>query len=183
MLDVDAFVRGCKEAAAGDDGVKGVRKLMRDVIATPHDITDRLGVPNKGGIETLYHGEDLTVLNIVWAPQMAVPPHNHLMWAIIGIYQGAEDNIFWRNKDGVLEAAGAEALRAGDVSTLGKDIIHSVNNPTDDYTGALHVYGGDFFGITRSDWDSSTLRERPFDIERTRQNFATANARWECSQE
>ncbi len=181
-MDIDAFIQSCKEAAARDKGVKRVREIMRETASKPHDITKRLGEPNKGGIETLYHGEDLTILNIVWAPQMSVPPHNHLMWAIIGIYQGAEDNIFWRNKDGVLEAAGAEALRAGDVGTLGKDIIHSVNNPTDSYTGALHVYGGDFFGVTRSDWDASTLTERPFDIERTRKNFATANARWESYQ-
>jgi predicted metal-dependent enzyme (double-stranded beta helix superfamily) len=27
---------------------------------------------------------------------MMVMPHNHHMWAIIGVYGGREDNIFWR---------------------------------------------------------------------------------------
>jgi hypothetical protein len=27
---------------------------------------------------------------------MTVMPHNHNMWAIIGIYTGREDNILWR---------------------------------------------------------------------------------------
>jgi predicted metal-dependent enzyme (double-stranded beta helix superfamily) len=27
---------------------------------------------------------------------MSVMPHNHEMWAVIGIYTGREDNILWR---------------------------------------------------------------------------------------
>jgi predicted metal-dependent enzyme (double-stranded beta helix superfamily) len=42
-------------------------------------------------------------------------PHNHQMWAVIGVYTGREDNIFWRRipgGGGRLEAAGARALSA-----------------------------------------------------------------------
>ena len=48
---------------------------------------------------------------------------------------------------------------------LPDDAIHSVVNPIPRLTGAIHVYGGDFFAVPRSEWDSQTLRERPFDIE------------------
>ena len=46
---------------------------------------------------------------------MRSPVHNHNMWAVIGIYTGREDNIFWRKlKDGKhIEAAGAKSLMAG----------------------------------------------------------------------
>jgi len=27
---------------------------------------------------------------------MTIMPDNHRMWAVIGIYTGREDNIFWR---------------------------------------------------------------------------------------
>jgi predicted metal-dependent enzyme (double-stranded beta helix superfamily) len=41
-------------------------------------------------------------------------PLNHGMWAVIGIYTGREDNIFWRRPadvpGGRIEAAGARAL-------------------------------------------------------------------------
>ena len=80
---------------------------------------------------------------------------------------GREDNIYWRRikdeKNGLIEAAGARALVAGDVVPLGKDIIHSVTNPIMKLSGAIHVYGGDFFEIERSEWDPEKLHERPYD--------------------
>ena len=106
---------------------------------------------------------------------MTINPHNHRIWSVIGIYQGREDNIFWRRQpgrpDGRIEAAGAQSLLAGDVTPLGQDIIHSVTNPIERLTGAIHVYGGDFFAVERSEWDSETLTERPCDIARVRAMF------------
>ena len=110
---------------------------------------------------------------------MTLMPHNHEMWAVIGIYSGREDNIFWRrikgDARGSIEAAGARALGERDVEPLGRDIIHSVTNPIARYTGALHVYGGDFFGVSRSEWDPESLREKPYDVEKLRRIFEASN--------
>ena len=62
---------------------------------------------------------------------------------------------------------------------LGRDIIHSVTNPISRHTGALHVYGGGFFGVKRSEWDPETLQERPFDLEDAVRRFREANERFE----
>ena len=40
--------------------------------------------------------DELTVLHVVWAPRMTIYPHDHRMWAAIGIYAGQEDNSFFR---------------------------------------------------------------------------------------
>jgi hypothetical protein len=53
--------------------------------------------------------------------------------------------------------------------------IHSVTNPLSRFTGALHVYGGDFFGIERSEWDPATLREQRYDVEKALRLFEEAN--------
>ena len=78
---------------------------------------------------------------------------------------GREDNIFWRRlpgSPGKVEAAGAKALCERDAEPLGHNIIHSVTNPIPRLTGAIHVYGGDFFDPThRSEWDPETLLEGP----------------------
>ena len=109
-------------------------------------------------------------------------PHNHRMWAVIGIYTGREDNIFWRRVPSLegdkLEAAGVKALCARNVVNLGHDIVHSVINPIPRLTGAIHVYGGDFFGVPRSEWDPETLREQPSGGEKTRHRFEEANERF-----
>lgn len=76
-----------------------------------------------------------------------------------------------------IEAAGARALGDRDTVTLGHDIIHSVTNPIPRLTGAIHVYGGEFFTTPRSEWDPETLLEQPFSVERALKSFEEANAR------
>jgi predicted metal-dependent enzyme (double-stranded beta helix superfamily) len=97
--------------------------------------------PDKGGFSLLYHAPDLTVLHVVWAPGMRIYPHNHQMWAIIGIYAGQEDNSFFRRTGDdrrTLVESGGKELRVGDVVTLGDDTIHAVAKPTSGLTGAIH---------------------------------------------
>ena len=92
-------------------------------------------------------------------------PHKHRMWAVIGIYSGREDNIFWRRIPGApnkIEAAGAKSLCERDAVPLGSDIIHSVINPIDQLTGAIHIYGGDFFAAERSEKAKAPFGERGF---------------------
>ena len=69
---------------------------------------------------------------------------------------GREDSIFWRRLPGEkVVAAGAKALCQRDIERLGRDIIHSVTNPIPRFTGAIHVYGGDFFSEAgRSEWET-----------------------------
>jgi predicted metal-dependent enzyme (double-stranded beta helix superfamily) len=178
MFDLDRFVADCRGALAADGSHKLVREVVARAVSEPADVLRGLGEPTRGVLQTLHRSPGLTVLNIVWAPYMTVMPHNHNMWAVIGIYSGREDNIFWRRvpgRGGHLEAAGARALARGDAEPLGRDIVHSVTNPIPRLTAAIHVYGGDFFGAERSEWDPETLDERPFDAERAVRQFDEAN--------
>ena len=180
MFDLDRFIAECREAVRGTDGQRAVRELVARAVSEPGEVLRALGEPTRAGLNTLYRSDTLTVLNLVWGPHMTLSPHNHGMWAVIGLYTGREDNIFWRRieEEGVsrVEAAGAKALSAGEAAALGRDIIHSVLNPIPRLTGALHVYGGDFFRPGRSEWDAETLREGPYDAEKTRALFEAANA-------
>lgn len=45
-------------------------------------------------------------------------------------------------------------------------------------TGAIHVYGGDFFEMHRSEWEAETLQERPYDIEGNMKLFEDANRKY-----
>jgi predicted metal-dependent enzyme (double-stranded beta helix superfamily) len=145
----------------------------------PGAVLKRLGEPQRAEMQRLYCSDDLTILNVVWAPWMTLLPHNHRMWAIIGIYSGREDNIFWRRVAGgtKVEAAGARALSEKDAVPLGADIIHSVTNPIPRLTGAIHVYGGNFFAVPRSEWDAETLLEQACDGDRMARRFEEANER------
>ena len=96
---------------------------------------------------------------------------------MIGIYTGGEDNTFYRRRQGGgLEQSGGRSLRPGDVCLLGDDTIHAVANPTGDYAGAIHVYGGDLSAPARSEWDPVTFEERPYDVDAMHATFEAANA-------
>ena len=180
MFDLDQFTSDCQAALAADKSHRHVRDVVARAVADPASMLKALGEPQCAGLHKLYRSDDLTILNVVWAPMMTIMPHNHSMWAVIGIYTGREDNIFWRRlpgSPGRVEAAGAKALCARDATLLGSDIIHSVTNPIPRLTGAIHVYGGDFFDPThRREWDPETLLEGPFDPERAVRRFEEANA-------
>jgi len=118
------------------------------------------------------------VLNAIWAPGMGLYPHDHRMWAVIGIYGGVEDNALYRRGPDGIVASGGRTLRVGDVLSLGSQAIHSVSNPERRFTGAIHVYGGDFVAQPRSQWDPETLVEQAYDLEQVRRLFAEANAAW-----
>jgi predicted metal-dependent enzyme (double-stranded beta helix superfamily) len=179
MFDLEQFTADCRAALKADSSHKSVREVVVRAVSDPAAVLKGLGEPKRAEIQKLYHAPDLTILNVIWAPMMTVMPHDHQMWAVIGIYSGREDNMFWRrlpdNRSHV-EAAGARALCVGDAEPLGHNIIHSVTNPIPRLTGAIHVYGGDFFGAHRSEWDPETLMEGPFDPDRAMRRFEEANA-------
>jgi predicted metal-dependent enzyme (double-stranded beta helix superfamily) len=180
-FDLQRLVADCQAALREDRPERAMRELIARAVREPGALLDALGEPLRAGIQRLHHAPELTILNVIWAPHMTLMPHDHRMWAVIGIYAGREDNTFWRRigdeAPGRIEAAGARALSSGEAASLGRDIIHSVTNPSPRLTAALHVYGGDFFGQSRSEWDPGTLLERPFDVERALRQFEEANAR------
>jgi predicted metal-dependent enzyme (double-stranded beta helix superfamily) len=146
-------------------------------VTEPGQILKALGEPGFSGIQTLHRSENLTILNVLWGPGMTLYPHDHRMWAVIGIYSGREDNSFYRRSENGLTAHGGKTVNLKETLPLGEAVIHAVTNPLDQITAAIHVYGGDFFATPRSEWDPRTLEERPFDIERAREVFEEANKR------
>jgi predicted metal-dependent enzyme (double-stranded beta helix superfamily) len=180
VFDLDRFVEDCRTAIAADPSHKAVREVLQRANQDPAAILKTLGEPTRAGVTPLHKSATLTVLNVVWGKRMTIMPHNHTIWAVIGVYTGREDNIFWRRvpgaPDGLIEAAGAKSLGERCAEPLGPDVIHSVTNPLGRLTGAIHVYGGDFYGVTRSDWDPEDLCERPYDFVLHRQMFEEANA-------
>ena len=72
---------------------------------------------------------------------------------------------------------GSRDAEAGDVLMLGSQAIHSVSNPTRQWTAALHVYGGDFFNEARTQWGTIDGPGEPFDAESTRAVLAAADQR------
>jgi predicted metal-dependent enzyme (double-stranded beta helix superfamily) len=175
MFNIDEFVSDCRTALAESEPRLAIKELLTRTVAAPADIAHALPT-ERAAIAPLHTADDLTVLHVVWAPGMRFRPHNHLMWAAIGLYGGQEDNTFYRRVDSRIVESGGRNLQTGDVALLGDDTIHAVRNPRRTFTGAIHIYGGDITARPgRSEWDEDTTEEVAYDFDRTRRHFEAAN--------
>lgn len=177
MFDKDRFIEDCRAALKERNAQSAVRELVARAVSDPAQVVRALGEPERSGVNTIYRAEDLTILNLCWGPRMVFKPHDHRMWAVIGIYGGREENTFFRRSPDGLTRHGMKELNAKDTVPLGESIIHAVTNPLDQITAAIHVYGGDFFATPRSEWDPQTFVEQPYSVEDTMRAFEEANQR------
>ena len=181
MAVTDELVVGCVDAIAEKDPRGAVREVLEQALAS-RKLGDAFSNPT-AGLNVLYNAPDLTVINLVWPPLFSLYPHDHRMWAAICIYSGREDNAFYRRRGESIVCSGGKELLEGDVQLLGDDVIHAVQNPGRSYTGAIHVYGGDFIAKPRSQWDADTLEEHSYDLEAVRQEFDLAEKRFKATRD
>src|SRR5258708_37187774 len=141
MFDIDRFASDCR-AALAERGSEAIREVVSRAVADAGEILRAMGEPEGASAGVLVRTPDLTILNVVWGARQWTLPHNHNLRAVIGMYGGGEDNIFWRrlpeDARGRVEAAGAQSLRQGHVAVLGPDIIHSLTKPLAALSISLH---------------------------------------------
>ncbi len=170
MFVIEDFVASCRDALSeGPRAAVAVGEEIDRATSTPHALEAAVGdLPDIASFETWHRSPELTILHVVWPPGVDLFAHDHRMWAAIGLYGGREDNTFYRRDDqGRLDARGdGVSLRAGDSVVLGTQTIHSVANPSREWTGSIHVYGGDYFSPGREMWPDADGPAEAFDSAR-----------------
>lgn len=163
MFDLDAFVAECRSALTETQPVLAIQEALERALARPKDLETVM--PAEPGVEVLHRAEDLTVLHVLIPPGRSPSlPHDHRMWALVGIYAGQEDNRFFRRAESGLTATGGRSLRVSDTLAMGERTVHAIHNPLNhDTLAALHVYGGDLVGAERSMWTDPGYQEEPYD--------------------
>lgn len=178
-FDKDTFVTECLAAVRSGNGAHAaVKEIVDRAVSSPSAIEAEAGDRTVSPMMRIWHRSDeLTVLHIVWPPDVDLFAHDHNMWAVIGIYGGREDNQFYRRlNNGRIEPHTGKTITQRDVIMLGSDVVHSVANPTREWTAALHVYGGEFFTTPRTMWRKDTLEPMVFDAEFVKQSLEAAAA-------
>ena len=166
MFDVDEFVAECHVARADGEPILAIKDIVDRVVAGPGSVAKALSA--EPGVEVLHRSAELTVLNVV-VPCGSHPvlPHDHRMWALVGVYGGQEDNRFFRRAEHGLSESGGRSLMVSDSLAMGDDTIHSIGNPlAHSALAAIHVYGGDLLAAERSMWIEPGYEEQPYDASR-----------------
>jgi predicted metal-dependent enzyme (double-stranded beta helix superfamily) len=160
-FELNRFIEECLKSVSDANPVERVRRLLQTAVDDPSISTV---LPAEAEDETLLHAsEQLTVYSLRLTPGILYPPHEHKMTAVIGLYEGAETNYFYRRDGSSLTRTTVNESRAPEVLVLPPDAIHSVANPGQSYSRAIHVYLGPLTKIERSVWAADGTQERPFD--------------------
>ncbi|MEO0608460.1 MAG: hypothetical protein AAFY82_09530 [Pseudomonadota bacterium] len=160
MSSKDAFIEAIRNANE-TGGPEAIRAALSEAITAWAGPPPWLENTDKGEFSMVYKDEAVTIMNIIWPPGVITEPHNHNSWAVIGIYQGREDNLLWTRDGDAISPAGAITLAAGDTQVMQRDDIHTAFNPSNQMTGAIHVYQGDFLETEKREWDPVTHEARP----------------------
>jgi predicted metal-dependent enzyme (double-stranded beta helix superfamily) len=105
-----------------------IKEILDRAVAEPDAVAATLQA--KPGVDVLHRSPDLTVISVLPVGLPATPPHDHRMWALVGIYGGQEDNEFFRRADTGLAESGGRSLRVSDTLAMGDDTIHAIRNPS-----------------------------------------------------
>ncbi len=140
-----------------------LERLLKDSKALPDELFKPR--PDRFAMNLLYMPEDeaFSIIGGVWQPGQTTPIHDHLTWALIGVYQGEEtESIYRRTDDGSdprvarIEKVSDRTHGKGHVTVLGQRGIHRVSNLSQKPTRSIHVYGRDIGHTERHSYDPVT---------------------------
>ena len=78
-MNLDQLNADCREALSDAAPTRAVREIVARAVYDRGRLEQALGTPTEGGIQRLHLSDELTVLNVIWAPRMTLMPHNHNM--------------------------------------------------------------------------------------------------------
>jgi predicted metal-dependent enzyme (double-stranded beta helix superfamily) len=174
-FSIEAFAAGCTEAMKGEKSGRLAAKAYLQRTLREHDTADivaalEAAIPAGASVgEMIVHrSAALTLLYARVPARFQSGIHNHTVCAVIGQLVGEERSVVYdKNDDGTLRVRETITTRPGEVMSLTADAIHHIENPGDETSRALHVYGGDFGALMdqRSLWSPGDHREGPFSFE------------------
>ena len=169
---VEEFIRTCRMLVVGDSPVVEIARALEQLVAEPTALAAQIPEPVErpdgsvaGFDELLFEDDSLTVFVVHSAPGIQQPPHDHLVSAVIGVYEGIEEQRYFRRHGGSLVPSGAADIGPGDVLTLGPNAVHAIS-ASGRWCRAVHVYLGALSSIERSLFDPDTFDEEPMTVER-----------------
>lgn len=173
---IDGFARGCQDAMDKAENRKlAAKQFLEQTLRenSPEAIIDVLqsAIPPGASIgEMIVHAsEDLTMLFARVPPRFQSGIHNHTVFACIGQLRGEEvSTIFEPAEMGRgLQVTHTITSQTGEVVDLPADVIHCIENPREDYSLSLHIYGGDFGSLMdkRRLWSVNGHEEMAFSFQ------------------
>ena len=106
----------------------------------------------------------LSLFALVVPSGSETPVHDHLAWGLVGLYQGAQDEDIYAEREGGLELLESRALRPGDFYELipPQDDIHRVRTTSEETSVSIHLLTNDTGCVWRHTFDPESGERSPF---------------------
>jgi 3-mercaptopropionate dioxygenase len=164
IQDVDRIVRGYPSES---EILLHLKPALEKLISSPGSVPTGAFTPRKDrfAMNLLQMPEDeaYSIIGGVWHPGQTTPIHDHLTWALIGVYEGEErEALFRRIDDGSnsklarIQQVSERVNKKGHVTVLGHSGIHRVDNISLKPTTSVHIYGRDIGNAERHSYDPVT---------------------------
>lgn len=155
-FNLDAFVKTLKSLRHETEALARIKDVMDAAFADP--VAIRKGMPSFHEDETtLFEDDTISIWHCRFNPGTPIPPHDHQMSAIIGLFAGIERNSFYKNKtEGKISLTGHTDMEPGDILQIAPTAIHSVECLSETPSCGIHVYFGPLTQIDRSLYDTNT---------------------------
>ncbi len=170
IQDVDRVIRGYSSES---EILLHLKPVLEKLVGSPGSVPAKAFTPRKDrfAMNLLQMPEDeaYSIIGGVWHPGQTTPIHDHLTWALIGVYEGEErEALFRRTDDGSdpklakIQQVSETVHKKGHATVLGHRGIHRVDNISLKPTLSVHVYGRDIGHAERHSYDPVTGEIRKF---------------------
>ena len=175
---LEDLVDTCKLSVACDSPHSMILDAMRHLFADPAALASQIPRFTEaeveptargwlvGGEHLLHRDQDLTIMLIDTLPGVVQPPHEHNVDVFIGVFEGCEEQRFWKRTDDGIVSTPGQSLKAGDILSLGVQAVHAISAPRDQHARAVHVYLGDVYDVARSVFHPESLLEHRYTSDR-----------------
>jgi predicted metal-dependent enzyme (double-stranded beta helix superfamily) len=164
IKDVDGAVRG---NSSESEILLHLKPVLEKLVSSPTSVPAKAFTPRKDrfamNLIQMPEDEAYSIIGGVWHPGQTTPIHDHLTWAMIGVYEGEErEALFRRIDDGSnpklarIQQVGERVNKKGHVTVLGHSGIHRVDNISLKPTTSVHIYGRDIGNAERHSYDPVT---------------------------
>ena len=141
------------------------RQLLADLLAAPRWLPDRFARSEPGAYRQflLYCDpfERFSVVSFVWGVGASTPVHNHTVWGLVGVLDGAESCCEYEpaGDQRVRITTGEHQLMQGMIEAVSPTVgdWHKVSNAQSDRPSiSIHVYGANIGSVRRNMVDPQT---------------------------
>jgi 3-mercaptopropionate dioxygenase len=168
---LDQFSRDCDSVIRSNSiesqTLLNIKPKLERLISPTNGIPREAFTPRKDrfAMNLLHMPDDeaFSIIGGVWHPGQSTPIHDHLTWALIGVYEGEErEALFRRTDDGSnpkvarVELVSERINKKGHVTVLGHSGIHRVDNVSLKPALSIHIYGRDIGHAERHSYNPVT---------------------------